>query len=162
MNKNYGKLADGEVEYAPAKITTDDGSVISNPSAETYLAAGWKHIVDEPPAAEPGHTVQVSGWDETADSIVRIYKQVPDEATPDKARVFSKLKLVAALKEADKWVLVKTWIEERGYWDYYLAAHNFREDNPLFAEAIAAIKNYARMSDADAEAILSKCIYEED
>ena len=66
------------------------------------------------------------------------------------------------MKEADKWVLVKTWIEERGYWDYYLAAHNFREDNPLFAEALAAIKNYARMSDADAEAILSKCIYEED
>ena len=162
MNRNYGKIIGGEVEYAPAKITMDDGTVISNPSAETYLAAGWKNIVDEPPAAEPGHTVQVSGWDETADSIVRIYKQVPDEATQDKARVFSKLKLVAALKEADKWVLVKTWIEERGYWDYYLAAHNFREDNPLFAEALAAIKNYARMSDADAEAILSKCIYEED
>ena len=161
MNKNYGKLADGEVEYAPAKITTDDGSVISNPSAETYLAAGWKHIVDEPPAAEPGHTVQVSGWDETADSIVRIYKQVPDEATPDKARVFSKLKLVAALKEADKWVLVKTWIEERGFYDFYVAAQNFREDNPLFTEALAAIKGYARMTDEQAEAILSKCIYEE-
>ena len=162
MNKNYGKLVAGEVEYAPAKITKDDGTVISNPSAETYLAAGWKHIVDEPPAAEPGHSVQVSGWDETDDAITRIYKQVPDEVTPDKARVFSKLKLVAALKEADKWVLVKTWIEERGYWDFYLAAQNFREDNPLFAEALAAIKNYARMSDEDAEAILSKCIYEED
>ena len=86
---------------------------------------------------------------------------MPDDATPDKSRVFSKLKLVATLKEADKWVLVKTWIEERGYWDFYLAAHNFREDNPLFVEALAAIKNYARMSDEDAEAILSKCIYEE-
>ena len=124
MNKNYGKLVAGEVEYAPAKITKDDGTVISNPSAETYLAAGWKHIVDEPPAAEPGHSVQVSGWDETDDAITRIYKQVPDEVTPDKARVFSKLKLIAALKEADKWVLVKTWIEERGLWDYYLAAQN--------------------------------------
>ena len=162
MNKNYGKLVAGEVEYAPAKITKDDGTVISNPSAGTYLAAGWKHIVDEPPAAEPGHSVQVSGWDETDDTITRIYKQVPDEVAPDNARVFSKLKLVAALKEADKWVLVETWIEERGYWDYYLAAHNFREDNPLFAEALAAIKNYARMTDTDAEAILSKCIYEED
>ena len=162
MNRNYGKLAGSEVEYAPAKITKDDGTVVSNPSAETYLAGGWKRIVDEPPAPDAGCTVEVSGWDETADSIVRIYKQVPDEATPSKSRVFSKLKLVAALKEADKWVLVKTWIEERGYWDYYLAAHNFREDNPLFAEALAAIKNYARMTDTDAEAILSKCIYEED
>ena len=162
MNRNYGKLVAGEVEYAPAKITKDDGTVISNPSAETYLAAGWKHIMDEPPAAEPGHTVEVSGWDETADSIVRIYKQVPDETPGAKARVFSKLKLVAALKEADKWVLVKTWIEERGLWDYYLAAQNFREDNEMFSDALAAIKAYARMSDEDAEAILKNCIWEED
>ena len=162
MNRNYGKLAAGDVEYAPAKITKDDGTIISNPSAETYLAAGWKRIVDEPPKAEPGHTVEVSGWDETADSIVRIYKQVPDETPETKARVFSKLKLVAALKEADKWVLVKTWIEERGLWDYYLAAQNFREDNAMFSEALAAVKSYARMSDEDAEAILKDCIWEED
>ena len=162
MNRNYGKLVAGEVEYAPAKITKDDGTVISNPSAETYLAAGWKRVVDEPPAAEPGHTVEVSGWEERADSIVRIYKQVPDEPQPTRARVFSKLKLVAALKESDKWVLVKTWIEERGLWDYYLAAQNFREDNEMFSNAVAAIKEYARMSDEDAEAILKNCIYEED
>ena len=162
MNRNYGKLVAGEVEYAPAKITKDDGTVVMSPTAETYLAAGWKRIVDEPPAAEPGHTVEVSGWEETADSIVRIYKQVPDEPQPTRARVFSKLKLVAALKAADKWVLVKTWIEERGLWDYYLAAQNFREDNEMFGEAIAAVKRYAGMSDEDAEAILKNCIWEED
>ena len=162
MTRNYGKLVEGEVEYAPAKITKDDGTVISNPSAETYLAAGWKRIVDEPPAAEPGHIVEVSGWDETADSIVRIYKQVPDETPETKVRVFSKLKLVAALKEADKWVLVKTWIEERSLWDYYLAAQNFREDNEMFADALAAIKTYARITDDEAEAILKQCIWEED
>ena len=87
---------------------------------------------------------------------------MPDETPETKARVFSKLKLVAALKEADKWVLVKTWIEERGLWDYYLAAQNFREDNEMFSNALAAIKSYARMTDEDAEAILSKCIWEAD
>ena len=162
MNRNYGKLVGGEVEYAPAKITLDDGTVVSNPSAETYLAAGWKRIVDEPPKTEDGCTVEVSGWDETADSIVRVYKQVPSGTPEKKARVFSKLKLVAALKAADKWVLVKTWIEERGWWDYYLAAQNFREDNEMFGEAIAAVKRYAGMSDEDAEAILKNCIWEED
>ena len=162
MNRNYGKLAGGEVEYAPAKIAKDDGTVVSNPSAETYLAAGWKRIVDERPAPEAGCTVHASGWEETADSVVRVYKQVPDEPQPAKARVFSKLKLVAALKAADRWVLVKTWIEERGWWDYYLAAQNFREDNEMFGEAIAAVKRYAGMSDEDAEAILKNCIWEED
>ena len=162
MNRNYGKLDGGEVEYAPAKIMKDDGTVVSNPSPETYLAFGWKRIVDEPPAAEAGHTVEPSGWEETADSIVRVYKQVPDETPPEKPRVFCKLKLVAALKAADKWVLVKTWIEEKGYWDYYLAAQNFREDNEMFAGAVAAIKEYARMSDEDAESILKSCIWEKD
>ena len=162
MNRNYGKLVAGEVEYAPAKITKDDGTVIMSPSAETYLAAGWKRIVDERPASEEGCTVEVSGWNEAADSVVRVYKQVPADAPATKPRVFSKLKLVAALKEADKWVLVKTWIEERGLWDYYLAAQNFREDNEMFSDALAAIKAYARMSDEDAEAILKNCIWEED
>ena len=155
MNRNYGKLVGSEVEYAPAKITKDDGTVISNPSAETYLAAGWRRIVDEPPAAEPGHTVEVSGWIETADSIVRVYKQVPDETPPEKPRVFSKLKLVAALKAADKWVLVKTWLEEKAYWDYYVAAQDFADDHPLFREALAALKRYTGMDVAAVEAILA-------
>ena len=64
MNRNYGKLVGGEVEYAPAKITKDDGTVVMSPSAETYLADGWKRIVDERPAPEEGGTVEVSGWDE--------------------------------------------------------------------------------------------------
>ena len=162
MNRNYGKMVAGEVEYAPAKITKDDGTVIMSPSAETYLAAGWKRIVDERPAPDEGCTVEVSGWDETDDVLTRVYKQVPAETPETMPRVFSKLKLVAALKEADKWVLVKTWIEERGLWDYYLAAQNFREDNAMFSDALAAIKAYARMSDEDVEAILKNCIWEED
>ena len=148
MNTKYGRLSNGRIEYAPSSLETEDG-VKMNPSEASYLAAGWKKVVDVKPTAEAGHRAEVSGWREDAD-------------TPSGgARVFSKLKLVAALKEADKWVLVKTWIEERGYYDYYVAAQNFREDNPLFTEALAAIKGYARMTDEQAEAILSKCIYEE-
>ena len=103
----------------------------------------------------------MSGWRESDDTITCVYKVVAGATPTAGFRVFSKLKLVAALKEADKWVLVKTWIEERGYYDFYVAAQNFREDNPLFKEALTAIKGYARMTDEQAEAILSKCIYEE-
>ena len=161
MNRRFGRLARGEVEYAPDSIV-EGGVVIANPSDMTYLAAGWKHISDDPPAPEDGCTVMPSGWEEGETTITRTYKQVPVEPTPAKPRVFSKLKLVAALKAADKWVLVKTWIEERGYWDYYLAAQNFREDNEMFADALAAIKTYARITDDEAEAILKQCIWEED
>ena len=161
MNMNYGRLSEGRIEYAPNALDTADG-VKMNPSEASYLAAGWKKVVDVKPTAEPGFRIEVSGWRESDDTLTCVYKVVAGETPATGTRVFSKLKLVAALKEADKWVLVKTWIEERGYYDFYVAAQNFREDNPLFAEALAAIKGYARMTDEQAEAILSKCIYEED
>ena len=160
MNKKYGRLANGRIEYAPNALETDDGVKI-NPSRASYLAAGWKEVVDVKPTAELGCRVEVSGWREDAETLTCVYKVVPGETPPAGPRVFSKLKLVAALKAADKWVLVKTWIEERGLWDYYLAAQNFREDNEMFADALAAIKAYARMTDEDTEAILSKCIWED-
>ncbi len=202
MNTKYGRLKNGRIEYAPISLDTGDG-VKMNLSEASYLAAGWKKVVDVRPTTEPGCRVEVSGWNESEDTLTCVYKVVPGEAPASGPRVFSKLKLVAALKEADKWVLVKTWIEGiprrarcarrvavgsgervartakqpqgstrgelrsnfargvRGYYDYYVAAQNFREDNPLFIEALAAINGYARMTDEQAEAILSKCIYEE-
>ena len=181
MNTNYGKLVDGEIVYAPPTLDTEDGKKM-NPSEASYLAAGWKKVTDEPPAPEEGCTVEPSTWTETDTTLVRVYKQIPmppsseaegggqggtdggrdSDMTPDPApvgkRIFSKLKLVAALKSADKWVLVKTWLEEKAYYDYYLAAQNFAEDNELFVEGRNAIKGYLNMSDEQIEAILSQCV----
>ena len=128
MNTKYGKLVDGQVVYAPNTLDTEDGKKM-NPSEASYLAAGWKKVVDEPPAPAP------------------VGK-----------RIFSKLKLVAALKAADKWVLVKTWLEEKAYYDYYLAAQDFAEDNDLFIEGRNAIQGYLGVSDEYIESILSKCV----
>ena len=181
METKYGKLVGGEIEYAPASLDTESGKLM-NPTEASYLAAGWKKVVEEPPAPEEGMTVEVSGWTETETSLTRTYKQVPKPAAPEAEgggqggtgggrdsdmpsapapvgkRIFSKLKLVAALKAADKWVLVKTWLEEKAYYDYYLAAQNFAEDNELFAEGKAAIQRYLNMSDEEIEAILSQCV----
>ena len=181
MNTNYGKLVDGQIVYAPPTLDTEDGKKM-NPSEASYLAAGWKKVVDEPPAPENGCTVEPSAWNETDTTLTRVYKQIPMPAAPEPEgggqgsagggrdsdmppapapvgkRIFSKLKLVAALKAADKWVLVKTWLEEKAYYDYYLAAQNFAEDNELFVEGKEAIKRYLGMSDEQIEAILSQCV----
>lgn len=174
METKYGKLVEGEIVYAPASLDTENGKLM-NPSAASYLAAGWKKVVEEPPEPEEGKTVEVSGWTETETTLVRTYKQIPIPPQPEAEgggqggdtppapapvgkRIFSKLKLVAALKAADKWVLVKTWLEEKAYYDYYLAAQIFAEDNALFLEGKAAIQRYLNMSDEDIEAILSQCV----
>ena len=157
MNKLYGKIVSNKLEYAPTSVETESGVVV-NPTEATYLAAGYKKISDNPPAAEEGCHVEVTGYTATGDTIIVVYKQVSDGDEPKGHRIFSKLKLVAALKAADKWVLVKTWSEEKGYYDYYLAAQNFAEDNELFVAALTQIKEYARFTDEEVEAILSKCI----
>ena len=158
MNTKYGRMEGNGIAYAPDTLEAE-GGVKLNPSAASYLAAGWKRIVDEPPRPEDGCRVEPSGWTEGEAAITRTYKQVQGAAKPPAGpRVFSKLKLVAALKAADKWVLVKTWLEEKAYYDYYLAAQNFAEDNELFVEGKEAIKRYLGMSDEQIEAILSQCV----
>ena len=172
---------DGQIVYAPKTLGSGD-EVKMNPSEESYLAEGWKKVVENPPLANDGCTVEPSGWTETETTLERTYKQVPKPAAPEAEgggqsgtgsgrdgdmppepapvgkRTFSKLKLVAALKAADKWVLVKTWLEEKSYYDYYLAAQNFAEDNALFVEGKEAIKRYLGMTDEQIEAILSQCV----
>ena len=183
MNTKYGKLTDGQIVYAPKSLDTDAGKLMK-PAEASYLAAGWKKVVDERPSTQDGFMSVESGWTETDTTLTRVYKQIampaPDTPSGDGGgdnpsrgpggedtspappplgkRIFSKLKLVAALKAADKWVLVKTWLEEKAYYDYYLAAQIFAEDNALFLEGKAAIQRYLNMSDEDIEAILSQCV----
>ena len=176
MDVKYGKLVDGRIVYAPKSLDTGDGMKM-NPTGESYLAAGWKRVVEEPPAGDGTNVPEVSGWTETETTLVRTYKLVPKPQATDVGgsqggrdtdmpsapapvgkRIFSKLKLVAALKAADKWVLVKTWLEEKSYYDYYLAAQNFAEDNALFVEGRDAVKRYLGMTDDQIEAILSQCV----
>ena len=183
MNTKYGRLSNGRFEYAPNALATADG-VKMNPGEASYLAAVWKKVEDVPPAPDEGCTVEPSGWTETDTALTRVYKQIsmpapdtppgdgggdnpsggpgggdtPPAPPPVGKRIFSKLKLVAALKATDKWVLVKTWLEEKAYYDYYLAAQDFAEDNDLFIEGRNAIQGYLGVSDEYVESILSKCV----
>ena len=83
---------------------------------------------------------------------VRVAKWVPDP------RIFSKMKVVAALTQAGVWPQVKAWIEERGLYDLYLAAQEFREDDPDFAAGKAALKAQLGWTDEKVAAILAECV----
>ena len=124
-----------------------DGATVTGEG--TIVEAGFSGLGGDPVFAMPAPQ---GGTGSGRDS------DMPSAPAPVGKRIFSKLKLVAALKAADKWVLVKTWLEEKAYYDYYLAAQNFAEDNELFVEGRTAIKNYLGMTDEQIEAILSQCI----
>lgn len=79
---------------------------------------------------------------------------------PSAPRVFSKLKLEAALMEAGVWAQVKAWIEVNGLYDLYLAAQEFAEDNEYFATGRTALQSALGWTDEQVEALLAKCVKE--
>ena len=172
MNTKYGKLVKGVLRYAPDALATGSGVKI-NPTGASYLAEGWKRIVKNPPATDSAHTAVLSSWTETDDALTAVYSIVESAAEETdggssdapaddgvaKAKVYSKLSILQALKESDTWGFMKMWMDEKSYYDYYLAAQNFAADNPLFIEAVEAFRKYTGKTDEEVQAALDKCIY---
>lgn len=157
MNLKYAKLADGEIVYAPMSLKAEGGIKV-NPTEESYLAAGWKKVVDNPPEAEEGKHIEPSGWVETETSIERTYAQHPGTRGAAGPRTFSKLKILLALKKRNLWVLVRTWIEEHGLYDFYLAAQFFTEDNEYFVQGRDELQAFSGKTDEEIEEILAESI----
>ncbi|MGN0846835.1 MAG: hypothetical protein ACI4RA_05565 [Kiritimatiellia bacterium] len=157
MNRDFGKLADGRITYAPRVVMTEAG-LATRPTAADYLAAGYKRIIDTPPPVEAGGFSRPSGWLEAADTITRRYETVA--APPPAPRVFSKLKCHLALKAAGHWPAVKAWLEANDLWDAFLLAQDVREDDEQFTAGVAALKASLGLSDDDVEKLLAACVLE--
>ena len=160
MNRNFGKLtATGAIEYAPNTLHTGDNWNVA-PTAADYAAAGYFPVIDAPPttpAREDYH--YVAGVYELVDGkYVRRYAELAD--LPPPPRTFSKLKIVAALMEAEVWAQVKAYIEQAGLYDLYLAAQDFKEDNPYFTQGKTALQTALGWTDAQVEAVLAASVIE--
>ena len=155
MNRNYGKLVNGAIVYAPNSLNTPAGLIL-NPTRLTYLNSGWKFLDLQPPADPPPvKTYEITGYTETATDIRANFKLVPLVAPP---RTFSKLRLINALMSRNLWSAVRDWLDASGYYDIFLAAQDIREDHPQFAAALAAAKSRFDLSDSETAAILAESV----
>lgn len=73
-------------------------------------------------------------------------------------RIFSKLKIVAALIKSGIWEQVKQLIIDQGLWDLFNAAQEFQEGNEFFDDGITMLKEQLQWTDEQTEALLSQCI----
>lgn len=160
MNRNYGKLENGRLVYFDGTLRDGDTYIVA-PTAADFRRFGWLPIVDERPTdpAPDGYHYAPTGWNEAEGAIRRVYALVEDP--PPHPRVFSKLKVVAALTREGVWPQVKAWIEEAGLYDLYLAAQDFAEDNEYFTSGRAALAAALSWSDEQVEALLSECTAED-
>ena len=152
----YGRLKNGKVEYAGKVIRLDDGSVVVNPKEADLLAAGYLHVVDEPPATDDEHVAVPTGWEERDGAVRRTYEI--REKPPRTPRVFVTADLVEALMAEGIWEDARAWIVKQGMLDLVLATKEFDEGNKNFRAGRAALQAALGWTDEEVEALLAKCV----
>ena len=160
MNRNFGKLADGKLTYAPDYIRIDEMG-IWNPTAEMYAAAGWLPVVDEQPTGKVGVYYVPTGWEQKDGAIRRVYEEKPIVAPEPPVTRYSKLKLIVAAKASGKWDAFKAFIASAGYEDEWQACQFLSSDYEQFEQAKAAIIAAGVATAEEIEAILAASVDEE-
>jgi len=159
MNRNFGKVIDSAIQYAPDAVR-NGGRIIIHPNAEGYATADdgpWLPIVDEPPTTPPreGYHWEARGWAEAEGRIVRQYAEVADPPPPP--RVFRRSYLAQWIRAAGKWDAFTAFLADPAaadlafMWEY---CTEFDEDNLAWPQALAAIKAALVLTDAEAAAML--------
>ena len=106
INRNFGKLIDGELTYAPRSLTID-GREIWNPRAETYARDGYLPIDTSAPTdpAPDGYHYEPRGWEIFDDDrspvprcIRRVWELVANPPPPP--RRWTRLSIKTALAQA--------------------------------------------------------------
>ena len=93
----------------------------------TSLPDPWKGKVS--PLNE--NNCESFGWTKTT-------REVPDPAP--QPQLYSKLKLIRAMKQAGIWTQVKDQIEASDYWDEFICAQELASDDPGFTAFVATMR----------------------
>jgi hypothetical protein len=160
---NYGILIDNILHPAPRAFMLR-GAMVTNPKAEHFAALNEERakqglpryypISDDPAPTPPeGKVVRFNGYAVVAGWIAPQYSF--EDAPPPPPRTFSKLRIVAALTTAGLWDSVKQLLIERGLYDLFLAAQDFREDNEYFENGKAALQTALGWTDEQVEEVLA-------
>jgi len=165
INRNWasGIGEDGSPVYAPLFSLVVNGVTVYNPKAVHYRAAGYVPVVTAYPAepASEGKHWEASGWEADSTSVRRTYTAVDNPPPPP--RLFSKLKLYAALAQAGLWDALVAWLQSQAVegvnaYTAFDLAQELSEAHPLFASWYAAAKQVLGVTDEQAEAILAASV----
>ena len=164
---NYGTLIDNQLHPAPRAFMLH-GAMVTNPKAEHFAALNeerakqglppYLSVVDERPSTDATHYAVATGWTRDGDTWRRVYEV--RELPPPPPRTFSKLRIVAALTTAGVWDAVKQLLIERSFYDLFLAAQDFREDNEYFAQGKTVLQTALGWTDEQVEQILTTSVKE--
>ena len=145
-NKRYGKITQNNtIEYAPRVFKEDD--VVVAPKIDddnAYHSRGWYTVVDAKPSYDTASQhIQLSTWVENdIDMAISAVYQVIDNQPSQTIQVrrFSKLKLVEFCIEQGIWNELKSFLEKTGYYDLFVMAVYFLENDKFFMMGLQAFQ----------------------
>lgn len=159
QNRKYGKVADGEITYAPQQLRDERGRIHHNPTAALYAAHGYLPIVPAVPTPPDGMTVSGRKW---ATDGVRCFEEYTYTQAVEEPRVrrYSKLKLYAALSAAGLWDRLMEFLDgvtvdgmnARVAFDL---ANELSDAHPMFASMLAQAQTALGVPDEQVAAILA-------
>ena len=169
---DFGRLDGNRVIRAPLTLAVRVGETTAvrrdtRLTADDYLAAGFKRVIDEKPAASAtGKIVVATGWTETDAAITRQYEEVAAPPAVKLPRKFSKLKIYGAIAQMGAWEKVKAWLEAKEVngvngWTAFTLAQEVSEDDALFAPLAEEARQLIGLDAAAFEALLSSCVLED-
>ena len=99
INRNFGKLDEGTLTYAP-RVLVLDGRTVLNPNAESYAQAGYLPVDSASPSNPPreGYHWAPDGWEARDGAIRRVWRE--EANTPPPPRRWSRLSIKTALATA--------------------------------------------------------------
>lgn len=163
-NRRYGKNTSGTtIEYAP-RTFRENGAVIAPriDDDEFYHSRGWFTLLDVKPEYDPAmKMLSLAGWirDDQLMTLTAQY-DIIDRPAPSTVQVrrFSKLKLVEFCMEQGIWDELKAFLEETGYYDLFVMAVFFLENDKFFMRGLQAFQQHkAQDPEYDAD-VLQKLI----
>jgi hypothetical protein len=144
-------------QLIPAKrILVRDGKtmILGNPADFARYLGAYPEGTSVQPACDEGYHAVPDGYALTDGKWVRKWRV--EELPPPPPRVFSKLKITAALMKIETWLPVRDYLVQSGMYDLYLAAQDFKEDDEFFVKGLTELKAKFGMSDEEVEAILKE------
>lgn len=163
----------GEViRTEPRTDTWTEKRHILHPSAEEYADMGYHRLVEVAPSAPSegrrwarvGDGESESDWEFNGDVFVRKWEEV--ELSGPAPRVFSKLKLYAAIASLKAWDTVRQWLEQKSInglngWVAFQLAQDISEDNALFVGLAEEARGLLGLTEEQFNALLDNCVLEE-
>ena len=162
-NTNYARLVNNSIEYAPRTFHENNAIIVPKiDDDEAYFSRGWYKVVNVVPSYDAAtQTLTFNGWtiDAESNTINASYVVAPidPDTLPKRTKKYSKLKVTMFCMQQGIWEQVKAFLTENGFYDLFVMAQYFTEDNDYMKNGVDAFCEMykAQHPDVDVDALVA-------